>query len=352
MRVLRLGDPHVKPANLEESERLMQFVLDYAMANNVDTIEILGDLFHTHLIIRLEVLEFWKKWLWKFSESFVTIVLVGNHDQSGNHNSKMHALSVFTALNPDKLWIIDLPAVIKGIGYLPYIHNNEEFVKEANTLADLGATFLVSHTTYDGSTYDNGMYAPDGCNSALIDQRLSTLLSGHVHTEQTFGRVVYPGTARWDTASDANKRKGIWLCSHARSSSPNREGYVSPESGGSKGSRPEEKVGVLLDRTFISTGSGVCTPIISIEWREGEEAPQIPEGAKVSVELIGTSSWISQEKDKLKGQVQIRTQITDTKKPSNRQATASFLDYLEKGFFTTGINKKRLLEFAKEIGLV
>lgn len=327
MRVLRLGDPHVKPSNLEESERLMQFVFDYAMANNIDTIEILGDLFHTHLIIRLEVLEFWKKWLWKFSESFVTIVLVGNHDQSGNHNSKMHALSVFTALNPDKLWIIDLPAVIKGIGYLPYIHNNEEFVKEANFLAELGATFLVSHTTYDGSTYDNGMYAPDGCNSALIDQRLATLLSGHVHTEQTFGRVVYPGTARWDTASDANKRKGIWL-------------YVHHDNG------------LEISREFITT-EGVCTPIISIEWKEGQEAPQIKEGSKTTIELIGSAAWIGQQKDVLKNKCAIRTTFTDSKKIEGRKSGRSLQEYLSKIFKpATGIKRDRLLEFAKEIGLV
>lgn len=339
MTVIRVGDPHVKVSNLEESERLLQFVLDKARELNVDTIELLGDLFHTHAIVRLEVLEFWKKWLWKLSEEFVTIVLVGNHDQSGNHFSDSHALGVFVNLNPDKLHIIERPTLIKGIGYLPYIHDNSKFIKEANALAELGAKCLVSHTTYEGSKYDNGIYAPDGVCPDDIDNRYVNLISGHVHGEQEFGRVWYPGTARWDTASDANKRKGIWICSHVGPSSAVGEGYVSTT-----------KAGVLLEREFISTGGRVCTPIVSIEWKEGEEAPQIPEEAKVQIELIGSSSWIAQQKESLKGQVSIRTKITDSKKSESRKAGNSLFEYLQNTFVSQ--NKDRLVQFAKEIGLV
>lgn len=324
-KILRVGDPHVKPSNIEESERLLSFILAKAREEKVDTIEILGDLFHTHAIVRLEVLEFWRKWLWKLSEEFLTIVLVGNHDFSGNHHSSDHALGVFVGLNPDRLHIVERPALIKGIGYLPYIHDNAKFVEEANTLAELGAKFLVSHTTYAGSKYDNGMYAPDGVDPDLIDSRLEGLLSGHVHSEQLFGRVIYPGTARWDTASDANKRKGIWLFEHDPS-------------------------GTLLGSGWIGTET-VCVPLISLEWREGDPAPTLPEGARVSVELIGTSNWISQQKGTLKGLASIRTKVTDTKKAENRKSGNSLSEYLSNTFISI-VDRDRLVAFAKEIGLV
>lgn len=325
MKKLRVGDPHVKVSNLEESERLLTFIFSEARRLKVDTIEILGDLFHTHAIVRLEVLEFWRKWLWKLSEEFVTVVLVGNHDLSGNSHSDSHALGVFVSLNPGRLWIIERPALIDGIGYLPYIHDNAEFIKEANTLAELGAKFLVSHTTYAGSKYDNGMYAPDGVDPDLIDKRLEGLLSGHVHAEQRYGRVIYPGTARWDTASDANRRKGIWLFEHDTS-------------------------GALLGSEFIGT-EGVCVPLISLEWREGDPAPTLPIGARVSVELIGTSTWISQQKGTLKGQASIRTKVTDSKKAENRKSGNSLSEYLSNTFVSTAA-KDKLVAFAKEIGLV
>ena len=63
MMKLLLGDPHVKKSNLEESQKLMNFVIDVAVSRKVDSIEILGDLFHTHAVKRLEVEDFWIKTL-------------------------------------------------------------------------------------------------------------------------------------------------------------------------------------------------------------------------------------------------------------------------------------------------
>ena len=323
-KALRVGDPHVKPSNIDESERLLEFVLSKARDLNVDKIEILGDLFHTHAIVRLEVLEFWRKWLPLLADEFQTIVLVGNHDLSGNSHSSAHALSVFINIH-ERLFIIQAPVKIGSIGYMPYIHENSEFIVAANNLADQGATFLVSHTTYAGSKYDNGMYAPDGVDPDLIDSRLTGLLSGHVHAEQQYGRVIYPGTARWDTASDANKRKGIWLFDHDPS-------------------------GALLGSDFIGT-EAVCVPLISLEWREGDPVPVLPEGARISVELIGTSNWISQQKGSLKGLASIRTKVTDSKKAENRKSGNSLSEYLQNTFVST-MDRQRLLTFAKEIGLV
>ena len=323
-KVLRVGDPHVKPSNIDESERLLEFVLSKARDLNVDKIEILGDLFHTHAIVRLEVLEFWRKWLPLLADEFQTIVLVGNHDLSGNSHSSAHALSVFINIH-ERLFIIQAPVKIGSIGYMPYIHENSEFIVAANNLADQGATFLVSHTTYAGSKYDNGMYAPDGVDPDLIDSRITGLLSGHVHAEQQYGRVIYPGTARWDTASDANRRKGIWVFEH-------------------------EASGALLGSEFIGTET-VCVPLISLEWREGDPAPALPEGARISVELIGTSNWISQQKGSLKGLASIRTKVTDSKKAENRKAGNSLSEYLQNTFVST-MDRQRLLTFAKEIGLV
>lgn len=325
MLILRLGDPHVQPSNLDESRRLLEFLLQIAIEKKVDRIEIEGDLFHTHEVIRLGVLKFWRKWLGILSEGFETFVLVGNHDLSGNHSSSDNALSVFVGLN-EKLKIIESPWLSGPIGYLPYIHSNSEFIKEANDLADLGARFLVSHTTYAGSKYDNGMYAPDGVDPELIDSRYVGLLSGHVHSEQEYGRVIYPGTARWLTASDANKRKGIWLYSH------------------------DDLLGTVLSKEFISTES-VCTPLISIEWHEGQPEPLMPEGARVSVELTGTSNWISQVKSSLKSKCSIRTRITDSKKLENRKSGGNLEDYIKNLYIST-TDKDSLVKFAKEIGLV
>lgn len=95
-KVLRVGDPHAKINNLEEMSKLMDFVLETARLHKVSQIEILGDLFHTHAVLRLEVQEFWAKYIGLLSHHFPTIILVGNHDLSGNYNSSFSSQHVWT----------------------------------------------------------------------------------------------------------------------------------------------------------------------------------------------------------------------------------------------------------------
>jgi len=126
MKILRLGDPHVKVSNIKESEALMQFVLFTATERKVDRIEILGDQFDNHSILRLEVLEFWQRWLWNLSDraySFDTYVLTGNHDISGDNTNNYSALQVFNDI--EFVNIVSSPVVVGAIGYAPYIHDRK-----------------------------------------------------------------------------------------------------------------------------------------------------------------------------------------------------------------------------------
>lgn len=326
LRILRIGDPHVRPSNIEEVERLMGFIKQTIIGGKVNRLEILGDLFHTHAVIRLEVLEFWDKWLQTFRDIVETVVIVGNHDQSGDYSSGSHALTVFKKLQNENLRIIDVPTQIGYIGYMPYFHDNEEFVREANRLHTKGTSILVCHGTFAGSQYDNGFYAPNGINP---DELLfHTIISGHIHKEQIIasGKVDYPGTPKWDTASDANERKGIWLYEH------------------------DPITGRVLQRDLISTAH-VCTPIVSFTWLEGQEPPAIPEGSKATVELIGSSDWIEKKKSALKGKVGIKTKSTDQKRTFKRKAGNSLENYLM-NLYDTKMDRIILMQFAKELGIV
>src|SRR4051812_35415302 len=100
MKIIRVGDPHVKINNLEDSRKLMDFVLQKANELQPDRIELLGDLFHNHAVVRIEVLNFWDNVLTQLSNSFQTVVLVGNHDQTGDYASQQHALSTLKRINP------------------------------------------------------------------------------------------------------------------------------------------------------------------------------------------------------------------------------------------------------------
>lgn len=325
MNILRVGDPHAKPNNLVEMAKLMGFVLEIAQTRNVDRIELLGDLFHTHAVIRLEVMEFWYEWLKILSFNKELIVIVGNHDMSGDYNSKSHAMSVLTMINDDhhQCLIVDYPMQLGVFAYVPYIHDNQRFIDLANGLADSGAKILVSHQTFTGSKFESGIYAPDGIDSDAL--RYDTIISGHIHGRQRFGKVIYPGTARWDTNSDANENKGIWLATH------------------------DDLTGKILEEEFIDT-SHVCEPIYSIEWMEGTKQPTIPAG-RITVELIGTSAWITQQKAHLKGKVGLKSTITDKAKPKTRQAGTNLYDFVN-ALFITSMDRQELLAYMKEWELV
>lgn len=332
MRILRMGDPHIRPSNIEEADRLMAFAKEIIVGGKIDRFEILGDLFHTHAVIRLEVLEFWNKWLQVFSGVVETVVLVGNHDMTGDHNSQNHALKVFKRINNERLKIIDRPAIIGPFVYCPYIHSNGTFIQAVRGFSGQGAKVLVCHQTFAGSQFDNGFYAPEGINPDDIP--FEKIISGHIHKEQIIagGKVDYPGTPKWDSASDANERKGLWLYEH------------------------DPVTGAVLSRNLIPTDITlpvgiVCTPIVSVVWKEGEEKPKLSENAKNNIELIGSSEWIGKQKPALKGLASIKVKVTDKKRVAERK-TGNNLEFYLKNMYVSTVNKEILLKRAQELGIV
>lgn len=321
-KILRVGDPHAKVHNLKEMRDLICFVADTANKNSVDRIEILGDLFHSHAVLRLEVQEFWTWALHLLSSICETVVLVGNHDLSGDYGSNFSALSMFNLLSRKNLIIIEKPQCLGIIGYVPYIHSNDDFKSAALALNSMGAKVLVCHQTIKGSRYESGIYAPDGVEIGEWSEGFTHVISGHIHAEQEFGNIIYPGTARWDTSADANQRKGIWIYEHSDE-------------------------GRIESKQFISTYK-VCSPLLELTYSEGDKEPEIPGNARVSLVMKGTSEWIKKEKEKFRGKASIKTKFTDVKKTEGRKTGSGLEDFIQNIFVTT-VDKERLIKLAKEI---
>ena len=324
MKTLFLGDPHTTVGNLEESERLMQFVLE--QSQKVDRLIILGDLFHTHANVRVEVLEFWSKWFYELDSAGVrTIVLVGNHDQIGDYSSKSHSLSVFNKIPYERVEIISSGTVYGNFGFIPYIHDQQEFIKEANRLTEEGAKILVVHQDLDGAQFENGFYCPNGVKQE--DLHADLIIGGHIHKRSRFGKVILPGTARWLTSSDKNEPKGLWLAEF-------------------------DNDGKIVQEEFLDT-SHVCTPIYAYTYKEGDNCPEIPEGSRASVELQGSSEWVSKQKALFKGKASVSSKITDKARPENRKTGNSLAHFVTNVFeVSTGLKKESMIDFMKELGVL
>jgi DNA repair exonuclease SbcCD nuclease subunit len=297
-RAIIVGDPHITVSNLAESDKLLSFIQLSAVDKGADSIIFMGDQFHTHSLIRVEVQQFWKRWLDILSSKFTIYALVGNHDMKMvlGQRKEENAMDVFKSIR--RVHIIDEPVVIDGIGMCPYIidhHNFKEHVKH------LDSKILFAHQTFLGATFDNGFYAPEAVD--IQELPFDQIISGHIHEEQTIGKCHYVGTPKWDGLSDANKDKGIWVF--------------------------DFKDGIISNKEFISS-KAVLQPIVKHVVNEGEDVPKITDNERVYLELRGSAAWITKLKKKYKGIANIKSvYLKDDKVTIDRESVMDINNYLK-----------------------
>lgn len=324
MKILYVGDPHVRTNDLPECVELRKLISEVAVKEQVDRIVVLGDLFHTHQMVNLDVQRFWLDSLLEWNDLPISgvDVLVGNHDKRvGTDLTSTHALMCFS--NVPGVRVVDCPTVIApGITALPHYTSHDAFIKAAN---EAGGNTLICHQTFDGSKYENGFYAPDGIDSNLLKQ--GAIISGHIHSQQEVGKVWYPGSPRWLTLGDANEEKAIWVVTH-------------------------DDDGRIVERTPYDT-STVCTRILLLE--DTPEAPvEVPEGkALVTVDVRGPAEYIAQRKEELaaKGVTRIRTFPTRERKVTVRESdgiSVAFQKYINEFKPRNGTDIGELLALVRE----
>jgi hypothetical protein len=123
-KVLYVGDYHCQISNLKDSESLMSFIIELAEKEEVDVIVFLGDQFHTHAVLRLEVINFWSKKLRLLNLICPTYLLIGNHDMKGDNESTAEDINSMIGFNTDdvlleNIKIIHKPTVVESIGMIP-----------------------------------------------------------------------------------------------------------------------------------------------------------------------------------------------------------------------------------------
>lgn len=198
MKWLFVGDVHATAQELPDCQKLVDLILEKTDKETV--VVFLGDQYHTHATLRIEVIDFWTKALKSIKDkSFQVVLVVGNHDMPHDSSQLVHSM---LANNTEDMLVVDRPLLWGAVGFMPYYHNPEKFVDDANELGTFGAETLVCHQTFNGATYENGFYAKDGVEPDSLTA--THIISGHIHTPAQFSKVTYVGAPRWRTASDAN----------------------------------------------------------------------------------------------------------------------------------------------------
>lgn len=299
-KLIFVGDPHAQPSNLKDCEKIIELVIETQQKEQASTLVLAGDLFHTHAVLRLEVVNFWKRAATLLSKQGFSKIyaLVGNHDMAGDKQTehKMSALDVLKDI--PGVVVVDRP-ISNGynMGFLPYYSDNTKFIEATKEAYELGARILFCHQTFDGSKFDNGFYAPGGVDQNLLPA-FDQIVSGHIHTSQTIGKVFYPGTPKWDTLSDANEDKGIWVLSDSWK--------------------------------FISIAEKI-EPIVSLTINEQTDLDSVKVSKRTTLELEGSSTWIASVSKKLKGSCRLVARPTDAKtRQENTEQSLDIWHFVEK----------------------
>jgi DNA repair exonuclease SbcCD nuclease subunit len=322
VKVLFVGDIHATPEELDDVASLMKLVEYVALDEEVDVVCLLGDSYHTHNIIRAEVMAFYRETFkrWKKIGTWETLALVGNHDYAGE-GQLVHAMMI----HEEQIRVVDAPLEREGVLFMPYYADREKFVQDAQPPKGEIARTLVCHQTFSGASYENGFKAEDGVDPALIPH--SQIISGHIHAPQSFGKVTYLGAPRWRILSDANTDRAIWV-------------YEFSGVGNVVSSKP-----VTTAHTCRQIRYAIITPNTkfdevldpSTDWR---------------IDIRGPSDFVEEQRAKIaRAGVRVRCFNTDQAAPKVRESEGidvAFRAYLAKYNAKYGTNNEELASMAKE----
>lgn len=195
-KILFIGDPHLSINNFQQSIDLLRWIEDVARQHKPDIVCNLGDTFHNHAVLRSEIMK-------EFSNHVKNIdapywYVLGNHDQYKPKDSKYHALQSFNISN---LKVFDSVENIDDITIVPYVQDTSLFPINTNRIC-------ITHNTFTGADY-GFKFENFGIDSDKVSADI--IISGHIHKQQTFGKVIYTGTPIAHNASDVDEVKSLLL---------------------------------------------------------------------------------------------------------------------------------------------
>jgi DNA repair exonuclease SbcCD nuclease subunit len=267
MRMLIIGDVHCKSEDLDECEKLLEFVKSKIIDEKSDYCWFTGDQTNFFNVCHVDVLNFWHKWALELSKNCKVIFTVGNHDISKN-DPQVNAMTFLKGI--PEVYVIDKPTEIDNKLFLPYYRNNDDVIKYCNQ-SDKNAVFC--HATFLGSRFENNWYAKEAINLQKIKQ--NQVFSGHIHRPQRVGKCVYVGSPRWLIVSDANDERFIWSFDF------------------------DENNNIIEEKAFYT--NQICKPIYFFE--DSKENPFNPDekynNARVTIDIKGDANYIKTRKQYL-----------------------------------------------------
>lgn len=311
-----MGDVHAVPSELDDCWRLVQLIKSIAEPDTL--ICFLGDQHHTHGLVHLPILNFWRNVFIELGGKKRCIALIGNHDKAvwTQPDSTENVMQSYV-----DVCMVPVPVLtVGGVTFLSHTPENDRFVQLAGT-----GTTLVCHQSFDGYCYENGSPIRDGIDIKQVNYK--KIISGHIHSPQDKGKVWYPGAPRWRSRLDANvAERFLQLVEHADD-------------------------GSILSSTSFATSSH-CRPIRLVTDTPENPLPALVEAAEYHIDIHGPAGHVQRRKSELAGPGRkIKVFITDQNVPAIKESDGienAFLRFFSKYKSQYGTSTKRLAKMLEE----
>lgn len=186
--------------------KFIDWMIEEAQSNNVDTCIFMGDYFHCRSTINTKTMDYGYQGMRKLSNGFNhVIMIVGNHDMTFKNNRSVHSLHLATVF--DNITVIDDITDIKDCTFVPFLVQDEW--KE---LKNKNPKYYFGHFELPGYKLNSLVEMPDHGKETDEMFHCDTLFSGHFHKRQmklldNGSKIIYIGNCfphnfgdAWDDA--------------------------------------------------------------------------------------------------------------------------------------------------------
>lgn len=201
IKILFLGDPHLKINNFEQSIALLHWVEEIVDKYKPDILCNLGDTMHTHAVLRSELMTEFRDHVKRVTINTPYWYVLGNHDAYKAKDSKYHALQALNDISRFTVFDKTTEFPEHNITVVPYVYKYEDFPMQTQTIC-------ITHNTFIGADYG---FKREDCGINADKVTADVIISGHIHKRQSFGNVTYPGTPYAHSANDVDQTKGLLL---------------------------------------------------------------------------------------------------------------------------------------------
>lgn len=205
MKILFIGDPHIKNENHEEVDILISQLKMVCEREKFDRIVIAGDLMHYHERLFTQSLNKSLDFVKILATYAPTDILVGNHDMINNQQflTSNHWLNVF---NHQNVFVIDTPTLRKKDDFTfllcPYVYPGR-FLEAIERVDWKSANVIFAHQEFKGCK----MGAIVSKEGDTWDEKSPQVVSGHIHDNQRpQSNIYYPGSPLQHAFGDKETR--------------------------------------------------------------------------------------------------------------------------------------------------